>query len=123
MYINKFNGIDKIRSKNTPMIQTESMDLDVDNNGNSSDIQDQEEEEEEKDGEDDIEALFEIPPSSSDEDYGEFGDATTTRKHKKSTRKTGHEIINVLRVQYILAILHLGCVWLRLPILIVDISR
>ncbi|RGB31797.1 hypothetical protein C1646_708191 [Rhizophagus diaphanus] len=123
MYVNKFNNIDKIRSKNTPAVQTESMDVDVDNNGNSPNTQYQEEEE--KYDQDDIEALFEIPPSSSDEDYGEFGDATTTRKkHKISTRKTGHEeIINVLRVQYVLAILHLGCVWLRLPILIADLNR
>ncbi|RIA96545.1 hypothetical protein C1645_815219 [Glomus cerebriforme] len=119
MYVNKFNGIDEIRTKN-PQTTTESMDIDDDNNVDSSNTQEQE------DDQDDIEVLFEIPPSSSDEDYGEFGDATTiAKKHNKSTGKSRHyeEIVNILRVQYILAILHLGCVWLRLPILIADINR
>ena len=123
MYVNKFNGIDNIRSKNSPGVQTmtESMDIDSDNNTESSNIPEQEEEDQ-----DDIEALFEIPPSSSDEDYGDFGDSTTvTKKLNESTKKARHYegVVNILRVQYILSILHLGCVWLRLPVLISDIHR
>jgi hypothetical protein len=125
IYVDKFNGINEIRSKNPPVVKTttESMDIDNDNNGDSNI---QENEEKEDDDQDDIEMLFEIPPSSSDDDYGEFGDATTvTKQLNKSKRKARHYegILNTLRVQCILAILHLGCVWLRLPILIADIHR
>src|SRR5579859_2453007 len=104
MYVNKFNGIDEIRKKNSQT--TESMDIDGDNNDDSSNIHKQEEIYDQ----DDIEVLFEIPPSSSDEDYGEFGDASTVakkpikpNKSTKSTRKSRHyeEIINILKVQYI----------------------
>ena len=129
MYVNKFNGIDDIRSKNSSTVQTttESMDIDSDNNAESSNVQEQEKEyQEEEEDQDDIEALFEIPPSSSDEDYGDFGDSTTvTKKLNEPTKKARHYegVVNILRVQYILAILHLGCVWLRLPVLIADIHR
>ena len=123
MYVNKFNGIDDIRSRNSPVVRTttESMDIDCDSNAESSNIHQEEEEDQ-----DDIEALFEIPPSSSDEDYGDFGDSTTvTKKLNEPTKKARHYegVVNILRVQYILAILHLGCVWLRLPVLIADIHR
>ena len=126
MYVDKFNGINEIRSKNPPVVKTttESMNIDSDNDDDSSSTQ--ENEENEDDDQDDIEALFEIPPSSSDDDYGEFGDATTvTKQLNKSIRKARHYegVVNILRMQYILAILHLGCVWLRLPILIADIHR
>jgi hypothetical protein len=78
IYVDKFNGINEIRSKNPPVIKTttESMDIDNYNNGDSN-IQENEEKE---DDQDDIEMLFEIPLSSSDDDYGEFGDATTVTK-------------------------------------------
>jgi hypothetical protein len=126
MYVNKFDGINEIRQNNSSIIQrtAESMDID-DDDVDSSNTQEREENNEKED-QDDIEALFEIPPSSSDEDYGEFGDATTiTKKNNKSSKRSRHyeEIVNKLRVQYILAILHLGCVWLRLPVLIADINR
>src|ERR1043165_5541071 len=99
MYVDKFNGINEIRSKNPPVVKkttTESMDIDSDN----GDLNIQEKEEKEDDDQDDIEALFEIPPSSSDDDYGEFGDATTvTKQLNKSIRKARHYeiIVNILR--------------------------
>ncbi len=126
MYVNKFEGINEIRSKNPSMVHTtaETMDTDNDENGGPSNTQEQEGGENDQDDEYNIEALFEIPQSSSDEEHGEFDDDTTTTKpQRRKGAKPYEDLTTVLKVQYLLAILYLGCLWLRLPVLIADIHR
>ncbi|CAI2166909.1 14706_t:CDS:10 [Funneliformis geosporum] len=109
MYVNKFNGIDEIRKNR------ESMDIDEGEGDGPSNIQDEE---------DNIESLFELPQSSSDDEYDEFDDDTTTKgPNRRKDSRSRKDIKGLLQLQYLLVILHIGCLWLRLPILIGDIHR
>ncbi|CAG8621973.1 7727_t:CDS:1 [Acaulospora colombiana] len=54
----------------------------------------------------------------------EFGDSTTKNNKKPIIQFSKiSDILSVFRMIYLLSILHLGCVWMRLPVLMSDIHR
>ncbi|CAG8472974.1 5643_t:CDS:2 [Diversispora eburnea] len=62
---------------------------------------------------------FERAPVESD---NEFGDATTKEKSIEEKFRMSN-ILYEFKLSYLLCILHLGCIWMRFPVLMNDIHR
>ncbi|RHZ67832.1 hypothetical protein Glove_299g47 [Diversispora epigaea] len=132
LYVNKFHTREMIaehfrKDHNASNIENSNID-----DFNTDDDDDDDDDE-------DIERLFDFREDSYDDDDddddddekkkrapaetdNEFGDATTKEKSIEEKFRMS-DILYIFKLSYLLCILHLGCIWMRFPVLMSDIHR